>query len=98
MTNNARVKLSKERQKELIEKAKATMGLSWSELAQLLNLHPHYLSHELRRGTCTLSISTFQQLCVISNEKFNEDILQIMSPNWGQKVGGRKGGGGKPKK
>ncbi|MGA2680923.1 MAG: LAGLIDADG family homing endonuclease [Candidatus Bathyarchaeia archaeon] len=82
----------------MIEKAKTTTGLSWPALAELLNLHSHYLSHELRNGTCTLSISTFLRLCLITGTKFDEDTLQIISSNWGQKIGGLKGGGGKPKK
>ncbi len=98
MITNARIRLSKELQTELIEKAKAKSGLSWSVFAQHLNLNSHYLSHELRKGMCTLSISTFEQLCAISNEKYDKNAVQIISPNWGQKEGGLKGGGGKPKK
>jgi intein/homing endonuclease len=98
MANNARIKLPKERQMELIEKAKTKIGLSWPAFAKLLDLNQHYLSHELRKGVCTLSISTFERLCFISNEKYDKDAFQIISSNWGQKVGGVKSGGGKPKK
>jgi hypothetical protein len=81
-----------------IEKAKKKTGLSWSAFANLLNLNMHYLSHELRMGVCTLSASTFKQLCDITDEKLDENVIEILSSNWGQKKGGIKGGGGKPKK
>jgi len=97
MASNARIRLPKERQKELIEKAKAKTGLSWSKFAQFFNLNAHYLSHELRNGICTLPIQTFERLCTISKEKY-DNIAQIVPANWGQKKGGAKGGGGKPKK
>jgi len=98
MASNARIKLPKEQQKDLIEKAKAKTGLSWSDFAQLLDINAHYLSHELRNGVRTLPIQTFKRLCVISNENYDNDDVETVPSNWGQKKGGAKGGGGKPKR
>jgi len=98
MASNARIKLPKEQQKDLIEKAKAKTGLSWSEFAQLFNLNAHYLSHELRNGVRTLSVQTFRRLCIISKENYDRDVAEMVPSNWGQKKGGAKGGGGKPKR
>jgi len=98
MASNARIRLPKERQKELIEKAKAKTELSWPEFAQLFNLNTHYLSHELRNGICTLPIQTFRQLCTISGENYGNNVAHTVPANWGQKKGGAKGGGGKPKR
>ncbi|MFB3887879.1 MAG: LAGLIDADG family homing endonuclease [Candidatus Bathyarchaeia archaeon] len=93
-----RVKLPREKQKKLIEKAKAKTGLSWAELALQFGLNPHYLCHELRNGECTLSFSTFKQLCAISEEECDSDVVGLVKSNWGQKKGGVTGGGGKPKR
>jgi len=98
MANSARIRLPRKRQKELIEKTKAKTRLSWSQFAQLFNLNAHYLSHELRNGVCTLPIQTFKRLCIISKENYDKDVAQMVPSNWGQKKGGAKGGGGKPKR
>jgi hypothetical protein len=98
MSNPDRIKLPKERQQELIEKVRKKTGLSWSALAVNLNINAHYLSHELRKGSCTLPISTFEQLCAILDDKYDKSIAQLISSNWGQKKGGVKSGGGKPKR
>jgi len=98
MTSNLRIRLPAKRQKELIEKAKAKTGLSWSEFAQLLDLNAHYLSHEFRNGVRTLPIQTFKRLCLISKESYDSDVFETVPSNWGQKKGGAKGGGGKPKR
>jgi len=97
MVTNARIRLAVERQKELIEKAKVKTGLSWSRFAQLLNLNPHYLSHELRNGVRTLPVQTFKQLCGVLNEDYG-DAVETIPSNWGQRKGGEKSGGGKPKR
>ena len=98
MASNERIKLPKEQQEKLINRAKTETGLSWSELAKLLNINAHYLSHELKNGKCTLAFSTFKQLCSISGEEYTEDVAKIVPSNWGQKEGGSKSGGGKPKR
>ena len=97
MTSNARIRLPKDQQRALINRAKTKTGLPWSEFARLFSLNAHYLSHELRNGQCTLPILTFKQLCSISEEKYGKDVAKIVPSNWGQKKGGSKGGGGKPK-
>jgi len=98
MASNVRIRLPKERQKELIEEAKAKTGLSWSRFAHLLGFNAHYLSHELRNGVPTLPIQTFKRLCVLSRRNFSEDVAQTVAANWGQKKGGTRSGGGKPKR
>lgn len=98
MTSDERIRLPKELQRKLINRAKTKTDFSWSELAKLLNVNAHYLSHELRNGKCTLSIFTFKQLCSISREEYAKDVVQIVPDNWGQKKGGSKSGGGKPKR
>ncbi len=97
MASSARIRLPSKLQKELIDKAKAKMRLSWSELARLLNLNAHYLSHELRNGVRTLPIQTFERLSVICTENYS-DAIEVIPSNWGQKKGGKKSGGGKPKR
>jgi intein/homing endonuclease len=97
MGANTRIQLPKENQRELIEKTKTKLSLSWGEFADLLNLNMHYLSHELRLGECTLPVSIFERLCTISGEKFGEDIVKVLPPNWGQKKGGGKAKTRKPK-
>jgi len=97
MKPGKRVKLPKEKQQELFEKAKAMMGLSWSEFASRLNLNAHYLSHELRSGERTLPFSLYKRLCTIISENFDDHIVDIVPSNWGQRQGGRKSGGGKPR-
>lgn len=97
MNLSKRVKLPKEKQRELIEKAKAMTGLSWSKLASYLHLNAHYLSHELRNGVRTLPFSLYKRLCTIVKENFDNHIIAIIPSNWGQRKGGKKGGGGKPK-
>jgi len=91
------VKLSKEAQRELIEKAKAMTELSWSEFAVRLNLNAHYLSHELRNGVRTLPFSLYKQLCSIVKGNVDDYMVDIIPSNWGQRKGGRKSGGGKPR-
>ena len=97
MASPVRIKLPKEKQKDIIERAKAELGLSWPQFAKLLNINAHYRSHELRSGFCTLPFSIFESLCTILNEEFVQNAAQIVSPNWGQKKGGLKSRGGKPK-
>lgn len=97
MKSSKRVKLPKEKQQKLIEKAKAMTGLSWSEFAAHLNLNAHYLSHELRNGERTLPFSLYKRLCAIISENFDDHIVDIIPSSWGQRKGGRKSGGGKPR-
>lgn len=98
MTGNSRIRLPNARQKELVENAKAKTGLSWSEFAQLFNLNAHYLSHELRNGVRTLPFQMFKRLCIISNKNYDGNVAQKIPSNWGQKKGGTKVGGGRPKR
>mgnify|MGYP001137408734 CR=1 FL=1 len=97
MKPGKRVKLPKEKQQELIERAKAITGLSWSKFAARLNLNAHYLGHELRNGERTLPFSLYKRLCTIISENFDDHIVDIIPSNWGQRKGGRKSGGGKPR-
>jgi hypothetical protein len=97
MASNTRIRLPAKLQKELVEKAKAKTGLSWSEFARLLNLNAHYLSHELRNGECTLPLQVFKRLRAIYEQDYGNDV-EVIASNWGQRKGGLKGGGGKPKR
>jgi len=93
-----RVRLTKEKQRELIERSRSKAGISWSKFGALLNFNAHYLSHELRDGLRTLPIPIYKQLCAIADENYDDHIVEILPSNWGQKEGGKRSGGGKPKR
>ena len=80
-----RIKLEKNRQKELIYSVKNQNNFTWSELAEYLNVKSLALK-EWYSENCLLPLEIFEILNQEHN--FDEFIIEIKDENWGQSVGG----------
>ena len=92
-----RILLEKEKQIELIEKAKNRNNFSWRELAKKINLSPRYLRVDLKRGEKTLVLKSYETLCMLAKENFSNSVITVLDDNWGRRLGG-KNSPSKPKK
>lgn len=83
-----RIKLKKDKQKELIFKAKT--DLTWRQLADKIDINENYLKNELFKEKRTLCDKKYILLCKISKTNFDEYIIQRLDNNWGKSKGGLK--------
>jgi len=82
-----RIKLSKEKQKELILLAKGSK--SWKELSKESNINEGYLCRDLKSENRLLSEKDYLALCKITNKSFDKWITQKLEDNWGRSKGGK---------
>lgn len=86
-----RLILKKGKQQELIYSAKKDH--TWRDLSKILNLNAHYISNELARETVSISDKTYEKLCTLSGNKFDEYIKKRLPDQWGRSNGGKKSRG-----
>lgn len=86
-----RIVLEKGMQKKLILLAKGDK--TWKELANLIELDPHYLCFELKNEMATLSDGKYYLLCKIADLNFDNYIKEKLNDNWGKSLGAKKSRG-----
>ena len=86
-----RIKLKKDKQKELLMLAKKDK--SWKELANILKLNENYLLNEVRKEKRLISLKTYKKLCKIANNNYNNYITEKLPDNWGKFKGGKNSKG-----
>jgi hypothetical protein len=83
------------KQKELIDLAKKSSGLTWNEISSKLRLDECYIRTSLRNEKCSISLNSYTILCNIAKISICEwlqYIKDVRNENWGQIYGGRIGG------
>jgi len=96
-----RIRLTKGKQKELIEEA--NKKLSWEQLSKKTSLSKNYIRIDLRNERTFISDETYKKLKSISGKDFDSFIIQKLEDNWGRAKGGKNSLGStikliKPKK
>jgi hypothetical protein len=84
-----RILLQRGKQKELIERTKYRLQISWNKLAKILGIGENYLLNELRNEQRTLSEEIYKKLCYLSKLNYDEFIVERLNENWGQIKGGK---------
>ena len=77
-----RLRLQKNKQKELINNAK--VKATWANLSKKLNFSPGYLRNELKNEKTLLSEECYNKLCLITNKNYDSYILEKLEDNWGR--------------
>lgn len=81
-----KIKLKKGKQTKLILLAKD--GLTWKQLAEILEMSEAYLSGDIRKENILISEKIYKKLCEISKVNFDRFIVEKLKDNWGRSKGG----------
>lgn len=83
-----RIKLEKNKQKELILLSKK--DLTWKELSKKLSCSEQYLCRDLKSEKRLLSEELYSKICKLADLNFNDYITEKLDNNWGRSKGGKK--------
>ena len=92
---NARIIFVKNKQKEIIEKAKENSNLTWKEISKKLRISEISLRNDLRNEKYSISYDNFLKICKLGRidpQWYTKFILEIKDRNWGRIKGGQIGG------
>src|SRR3989338_6382678 len=81
-----RVKLRKNKQKELILLAKN--GKTWKELANDLKTGENYIANDLKNERILLSKEMYNKICKNYYINYDKEIIEELKDNWGKSKGG----------